>query len=212
MRRPLRQVVVVALCLLITASAVLFVARSRRGVTDLAFWYEPIGDDTRKTLPVRFAGALSADELSAIEIISKDEIVRAFREYPVQIVGRTSAMYRVRVVDTIASSETASGESYILPGLGGQGFVNFRLLAHGAVTYAPADASHDEIVEAIGRGIGRAAVHEFVHQLLGRSAPIDDSTDVQSYEYGSANRREQYYGPMRWEIAAPMLRKRFGSE
>jgi len=26
----------------------------------------------------------------------------------------------------------------------------------------------------------------------------------------AANRREQYYGEMRWDIAAPMLKQKFG--
>lgn len=49
--------------------------------------------------------------------------------------------------------------------------------------------------EHIRRGIGRAAAHEFAHQFLG-SAPIHDSRDIRSYEYRSADRREQYYGDM----------------
>jgi hypothetical protein len=56
--------------------------------------------------------------------------------------------------------------------------------------------------------VGRAAVHEFAHQLLG-SARIDDSDDIQSYEYGSAARREQYYGAMHWGGAWPLLYERF---
>ncbi len=65
------------------------------------------------------------------------------------------------------------------------------------------------MVEAIGRGIGRAAAHEFAHQFLG-SAPIHDSKDIKSYEYGTAGRAEQYYGDMRWDIARPLLEKRIG--
>ena len=65
------------------------------------------------------------------------------------------------------------------------------------------------MVEGIGRGIGRAAAHEFAHQFLG-SAPIHDSKDIKSYEYGSAGRAEQYYGEMRWDIARPLLEKRVG--
>ena len=212
MRRPSRQVVVFGVSLLCAASVGLFVALSKRGAADLAFWYEPISEDARQTQPDGLSKQISADDMKVIEAISRDEIVLAFRAYPVSVVGRTAAMYRVRVVDRLDSSMGGAAESHVLPGLGGQGFINFRSFTHDAVAYAPAGATHDEIVAAIGRGIGRAAVHEFVHQLLGRSARIDDSTDVQSYEYGSAGRPEQYYGPLRWDIAAPLLRKRFGME
>lgn len=58
-------------------------------------------------------------------------------------------------------------------------------------------------------GIGRATVHEFVHQLL-PTASIHDSTDVQSYEYASAARREQYFGEMHWDLAWPLLQERIG--
>jgi hypothetical protein len=63
------------------------------------------------------------------------------------------------------------------------------------------------MIEAIGRGIGRAAVHEFTHQLL-PTAPIHDSTDVSSYEYQSATRREQYFGELHWDLARPLLQER----
>lgn len=66
------------------------------------------------------------------------------------------------------------------------------------------------MIEAIGRGIGRAAVHEFTHQLL-PTADVHDSTDVRSYEYASAARPEQYFGNMRWSLAWPLLHRRFGS-
>lgn len=52
-----------------------------------------------------------------------------------------------------------------------------------------------------------AAVHEFAHQLLA----IDRTGDRQTYEYGSADRREQYNGEMRWGDAWPALHKRLGA-
>jgi hypothetical protein len=102
-----------------------------------------------------------------------------------------------------------SGESRRIAGLGGQGAVNFQLLSNSAIAYAPEGANRAEIIEAIGRGVGRAAVHEFAHQLLG-TFPIHDSKDRQSYEYPTADRREQYYGDMHWDIAGPLLKEKFG--
>jgi hypothetical protein len=210
MVRPSPPVVVLGIALVLAAAVGLFIAYSKRSSADLAFWFEPISDEARKTVPERLAGGISADDMNIIEAKAREEIVRAFREYPIAVVGRAAALYHVRVVDSLNSPRGGSAESHVFPGLGGQGFINFRSHAHGAITYAPPDADRQEIVAAIGRGIGRAAVHEFTHQLLGRQAPIDDSKDIQSYEYGSAIRREQYYGEMRWDIAAPMLKGKFG--
>ena len=190
--------------------ASLFVVVSGPGPVDVAFWFEPISDDVRHSVPDRLTGGISAQDIVVIEATAREEVVRAFRDLPVVLSSDRVETYRVRVVGRLQNSLTApSAESHLIAGLGGQGFVNFQLHAHGAVTYAPPGASRDEIVAGIGRGIGRAAVHEFTHQLLGRGANIDDSEDVQSYEYGSAVRQQQSYGPVRWDVAAPMLRARF---
>ena len=205
-----RQAVVLGIGLVCAAASVLVVLRSKPATVNLAFWFESISDDARKTVSGSLGDGISAGEMAAIETISREEIVRAFREYPIAIIGRGAALYHVRVIDSLNSASGGSAESYVLPGMGGQGYVNFRSLAHGAATYAPPGVGRDEFVAAIGLGIGRAAVHEFTHQLLGRDAPIDSSQDIQSYEYGSTLRREQYYGDVRWDLAAPMLREKFG--
>ena len=100
-----------------------------------------------------------------------------------------------------------AGESRAVSGFGGQGAVSFAFLASGAVAYAPGDASRASMIEAIGRGIGRTAVHEFTHQFL-PTAPIHESTDALSYEYASAARNEQYFGELRWDFAWPLLERR----
>ena len=210
MQRPSRQVLVLAATLVLAAVASLYVVISGPGPVDIAFWFEPISDDVRHSVPDRIAGGISAQDIVVIETTAREEVVHAFRDLPVVVSTDRVETYRVRVVGRLQNPMTApSAESHLIAGLGGQGFVNFQLHAHGAVTYARVGASRDEIIEGIGRGIGRAAVHEFTHQLLGRSAKIDSSEDMQSYEFGSAVRQQQYDGPMRWDIAAPMLRKRF---
>lgn len=212
MPRTSRQVVIVGVSLLLAAAMGFFLIRFKSETATLAFWFESISEDAMKTLPGRLGDGISPDDMKTIEAISRDEIVRAFRQYPISVVGRAAGLYHVRVVDTLESPMGGSAESHVFPGLGGQGFISFRSLAHGAIAYAPPDADRHEIIAAIGRGIGRAAVHEFTHQLLGRHARIDDSQDIQSYEHGSANRREQYYGEMRWNIAEPMLKQKFGMD
>ena len=82
-------------------------------------------------------------------------------------------------------------------------------MASAAIVYAPPSANRREIIDAIGRGIGRAAVHEFTHQLL-PDAPIDGSPDRLSYEYGAASRPEQYFGSLHWDLAGPLLARKYG--
>jgi hypothetical protein len=98
-------------------------------------------------------------------------------------------------------------ESRSVPGFGGQGSVSFSWLAGAAVSYAPPNADRASIVRAIGRGIGRAAAHEFAHLLLPK-ANIDDPSDINSYEFRSAARSEQYFGELRWGRVLPLLLER----
>ncbi len=69
-------------------------------------------------------------------------------------------------------------------------------------------SSRREIVEAIGRGLGRTGVHELQHQLLG--AQSAHSHDDRSYEYHSPDRIGQYYGPIHWSTAWLPLQERLG--
>ena len=96
--------------------------------------------------------------------------------------------------------------------LGGSGSVAFAILAHNAIEYAPAGASRQRIVDGIGRGIGRAAIHELAHQALGLDnlSSLDNRTDPDSYEYGNADRPSQYYGELTWTTAWPVLVEKFG--
>ena len=104
---------------------------------------------------------------------------------------------------------SAAGASYALGPLGGGGFLNFTTLALKAVVYQPPGTSRDELVTAIGRGIGRSAVHEFTHLMLG--ADSRHSGDDATYEYESADRMSQYYGQLRWADARPLLERRLGT-
>ena len=62
----------------------------------------------------------------------------------------------------------------------------------------------------VGRGIGRAAAHEIGHQILGR-AMRDDKTDIDSYEYFSADRNSQYFGTLHWTTALPLLQQKLST-
>jgi hypothetical protein len=178
-----------------------------RGV-EVGVWFEPVTYHSH-----HLGGPISATDLEAIEATARSEVAEAFREYPVTVSDNRDARYRVAVVQRVLERRLrreadVAGESRAIAGFGGSGAVNFSLLASGAVACAPDTADRHAIVEAIGRGVGRTAVHELVHQLL-PSAPIHATTDVDSYEYYSASRCERYFGEMRWSVAVPLLRSRF---
>jgi hypothetical protein len=214
MPRPSRQAVVLAGLSLLAVFGTLMVVRSKPRRVDAGFWFDPITADTLETLPEKFGGRITAAEMGTIESVAAQEIDNAFRSFHVSFSSSRKATHRIRVVDSLRNpmaprGPAPSGESRSIPGLGGQGAVNFRLLAHHAIAYSPPEADRQMMVEAIGRGIGRAATHEFAHQFLG-SAPIHVSKDIHSYEYASADRVQQYYGEMRWDVAKPLLERRVG--
>jgi hypothetical protein len=213
MEWPSRQLFVTSGMLLLTSALVLALAAgSRRHVIDAAFWFDPVVYDASEQMADRLGGAITEDEMRTIESVASSELTAAFAGLRIKFSDRRDAKYRVRVVQQIQHPLFArygsSGESRSIAGIGGQGIVNFRMLANRAIAYAPDDADRATIISAIGRGIGRAAVHEFAHQVLG-GVPIHATKDIQSYEYRSADRREQYYGKMHWDIAWPILQQRW---
>ena len=168
------------------------------------FWFEPVAYTS-----TRLGQPITAADLQTIESVARAEISRAFDGFNVTFSDRREARFRVRVVQEIREhrlqrSAWVAGESRAMAGFGGIGAVSFSFIASAAMVYSPENATRAELVEAIGRGIGRAAVHEFAHQLLPK-AGIHNTRDRQSYEYASAARPEQYAGDMRWDIARPLL-------
>jgi hypothetical protein len=182
---------------------------TRERAVRIGFWLEPVHYTSS-----RFPGGLTTDECEAIASVAHSEVARAFAGLRIDVSARTDARYRVRVVQHVRdprfrSDVAVAGQSRAVSIAGGDGVVNFSMLAAFAESYAPTDADRAAVVIAIGSGVGRAAVHEFVHQLL-RTARIDEAVDRATYEYGSAARAEQYYGEMRWGEAWPRLHQRFG--
>ena len=190
---------------------------SRKSI-DAGFWY----DDGAPALSLddaeKIGGPLTAQEIAAIRQISRAEVERALADLRINLTDNQNAFWRVSVVGTTGGNPTfkmpfaSAGESHVFGPLGSWGSVGFLILAHNAIEYAPPDASRRAIVEGIGRGIGRAAVHEFAHQALGLDnlAHIDNRTDQGSYEYGNADRASQYYGQLHWTTAWPILQQKFG--
>jgi hypothetical protein len=177
------------------------------GVT-VGFWFEP----TSYTSAV--IGNITQPDLIIIEQVARDELRSAFNETNIILSDRRDSRYRVAVTQAVQDNRvkrqmSVAGASRAMRGFGGSGSVSLSFAAGAAVAYAPAGASRNEIVDAIGRGIGRVAVHEFTHQFLPH-VPIHDSRDPATFEFGAANRPEQYYGSLHWGFAGPLLRARFG--
>jgi hypothetical protein len=171
------------------------------------FWMEAVTYQSP-----RIGEPLTAAEFATIAHDARSEIARAFADYDVTITDDRDARYKVAVLPTLKDERltrggTYAGESRAIAGFGGSGAVNFEYVANGAMVVAPESATRAEVIAAIGRGVGRVAIHELVHQLLPKS-PLHDSKDPESYEGNSPAVREGYFGELHWGIARPWLSER----
>lgn len=204
-RRTLTIVRLVPLLLLVLSQ---WVVGCVPRVADAGFWFEEVAYESPRL------GPLTPADLKAIEDIARAELNEAFVGMRFVLSQRRDATYKVRVVQRLLDDRfrrhvEVAGQSLAIAGLGGQGAVSLSYLASSALAYAPSDATRAVMIEAIGRGVGRAAVHEFTHQLLPRVSI--HSANIRSYEYAFAARPEQYFGDMQWDLALPLLRQRIGS-
>lgn len=206
--------------LVVTVTSAVIAWRASNATIDAGFWWADTPFVLSPDDAIKISGPLTADELTSIEATSRDEVRRAYADLRMNITERRSAFWRVSVVGTPLTTTrnrttypfSFAGVSRVFGPLGGSGSVAFAILAHNAIEYAPTHASRPQIVDAIGRGIGRAAVHELAHQALGLDnvSFLDNRTDPDSYEYGNADRPSQYYGELRWTTAWPVLVQKFG--
>jgi len=183
---------------------------SSHRTVEAGFWFEDVSFQS-----ARLGGALTRDELHHVHDVAAAELRQAFSGLRIRITPNRQARYHVRVVQRVRDERlrkpvNVAGQSRGLSGFGGSGVVNFELLASGAVVYAPPELDRAGVVEAIGRGVGRSAAHEFAHQFLPRAA-IDRSRDRASYEFYAAGRPEHYFGTVRWDLAGPLLQARFAA-
>lgn len=191
-----------------TASLCLLAIGCGPRAVELGFWLEQVSFRAP-----RIGEPISGVELHTIDRVARAEVARAFEDFDVTVSANRQARYRVVVVshlnDTrlLHRSGTYAGESRAVAGFGGSGSVSFDYVANGAMVFAPDDASRATIVESIGRGIGRVAIHEFLHQLLPKVG-IHDSKDRESYEGNSPALIEGYFGDLHWDIARPALEQR----
>ena len=194
--------------LCVAAWSWLAAAACARAPVELGFWFEPVSYQSP-----RIGDPITAVELATIERVSRAEIARAFETFDVTVTSNRNARFKVAVLAQLRDERrlrrpgTYAGESRAVAGFGGSGAVNFEYVANGAMVFSPEDASRAAVIEALGRGIGRVAIHEFTHQLLPKQ-PIHDSKDAHSYEGNSPALTSGYFGDLHWDIAGPWLRAR----
>ena len=198
-------------CLIGGAAAyALHTVRSQPASVEAGLWFDDVAFTSN-----RLGAPLTPSEIATIEAVARAEVREAFRGLPIALSSRHDARYTLHVEQDVLDlrfkrAVGVAGQSRGIAGFGGSGSVSFNFLANGAMAWAPDDAARADLVAAIGRGIGRTAVHEFTHQIL-PTVPIHDSRDDQSYEFASAARRAQYFGPMHWDFARSLLEQRLGS-
>jgi hypothetical protein len=185
------------------------VASCSRGPVELGFWIESVTYQSS-----RIGDPLTPTELSTIGTVARAEIGKAFERFHILVTANQRARYSVRVVPTVKDFRlqrggVVAGASRGIAGFGGTGEVNFEYVANGAMVFSPESASRAELIEVVGRAIGRVAIHEALHVLLPK-APIHDSRDPRSYEGNSPALVEGYFHDLHWGFAEPLLEKRLG--
>lgn len=185
-------------------------------VTNANFVFDRVTLELSHAETERLGGTLSESEAAVIQSTALAELRNAYSGVSLTFTEGARAPYRVVVSQEIGGQMTRSGavsphagESRSLGPFGARGAVSFSVLASGAIHYAPPDVTREEIVEAIGRGIGRAAAHEFAHQIL-PEVDLHKGADKESYEYGNADRAAQYYGVLHWSKARPLMSRKLG--
>jgi hypothetical protein len=197
----------------LVASAAILAGCSGNARPSAGFWFEGRAFSLDSVSTGKLGGPLRAEDIDEIEKISRAELGHAFSNFNIDITARRDAHWRVSVVPTLAvgGAPPAAGGSVEFAGFGGRGSVAFVTLATIAIRRAPEAATRRELLAGIGRGIGAAAAHELAHQILGK-AMRDDTTDTDSYEYFSADRKSQYFGSLHWTAAKPMLQQKLSNK
>ena len=163
--------------------------RAQDHISHAGFWFEDVSFESPHFVAAGYGGPLTDAEQTLIREAAWSEVRAAFAGLRIRFSEDREAFYRVRVVQEFGPGiRGAAGATRVLPPLGGNGSVNFLMLASQAVSHAPDGADRATVVLAIGRGVGRAAVHEFLHQLLPR-LNIHESKDDRSYEFGTRRGR-----------------------
>lgn len=199
---------------LVAILCVIVAWNASRTVFVVGFWFDEFPFDVSEGVTALLGGPLTASEIEAIKRTSHQELTRAFAGLRVTFTDSRNAFWTVAVRQSFQTRRgqklPAAGETFSMGPLGGRSAVNFTEVVMAALAHAPSGATRQMLVDGIGRGIGRTAAHELAHAILGTAGPMDNRTDVHSYEYFTHNRPSQYYGELHWAGAWPVLVERVG--
>jgi hypothetical protein len=183
-----------------------------RRVARAGFWFDDVTFDV-PAFTQKFGSPIIEHEKKTIESVARSELRTAYSGLRISFTDTSNAFYRVRVVQRFPGRHgyrsAGTAESLTFGPLGGHGSINFEFVAALAVNYGPPDSKRAAIIEAIGRGIGRVAVHELAHQILA-TEQMDVRDDRESYEY-AATGQSTFYGPMHWGGARRILLEKLGA-
>ena len=198
---------------IVTVLCVVLFRGTRTGV-DVGFWYEDFPFAFSAPVTAALGGPLTASDVDTIRRISRDELTHAFSGLKVAFTDSRHAPLTVVVQLSIQRRKGQrlpnAGETFAMGPFGARSVIDFTEVLMAAMAHAPAGTTRQELVAGIGRGVGRVAVHELAHGILGAGA-MDNQTDDHSYEYFTHNRPSQYYGELHWTRAWPVLVERTGT-
>ena len=188
--------------------------RGARAGVAVGFWYEKFPFTFSAPVTAALGGPLTLSEIDSIRHISRDELTHAFSGLKVGFTDSRQARLTVVVQLSIQRRKGQrlpnAGETFAMGPLGARSVIDFTEVLMAAMAHAPAGTTRQQLVEGIGRGVGRVAVHELAHGILGAGA-MDNQTDDHSYEYFTHNRPSRYYGELHWARAWPVLVERVGT-
>ena len=188
--------------------------REARAGVDVGFWYEEFPFTFSGPVTAALGGPLTSSEIEAIRQISRREFTQAFSGLKVAFTDSRHAPLTVVVQGSIPRRKGQrlpnAGETFAMGPFGARSVIDFTEVLMAAMAHAPAGTTREELVAGIGRGVGRVAVHELAHGILGAGA-MDNQTDDHSYEYFTHNRPSQFFGELHWTRAWPVLVERVGT-
>jgi hypothetical protein len=204
---PVRARLALAAAAVLTAATLVTLAarRSADHVVQAGLWFD--GVTFAVTALDREGAPLTAAERARIVAVARDSCSAAFAPWRLDVVEAPRSHYRVRVVQQFQPRRMrhfAVAESLVVGPLGGEAAIDFAALANAAVSLAPPGTTREDLVAAIGRGIGRVAAHELAHQILPHR-DFHRSDDAESYDFSNVYRVSQFFGPVRWDLAGPWL-------
>ena len=188
--------------------------RGARAGVEVGFWYEEFPVTFSAPVTAALGGPLTASEVDTIKQISREELTHAFSGLKVAFTDSRRVPLTVVVQLSIQRRKGQrlpnAGETFAMGPLGSRSVIDFTEVLMAAMAHAPAGTTRQQLVSGIGRGVGRVAVHELAHGILGAGA-MDNQTDDHSYEYFTHNRASQFYGKLHWARAWPVLVERVGT-